>query len=200
MHHVHMSTGFMLVLAIFFVGTLGLILWYRRSTQRDRLDAQRPVYHTVYDPVTNTKTVSAGERPAETTIASIEPWYRRSSYTAPASAPAAPAPSYAPAPSPVYAPSPIVQNPMGGFATGLILGDILGHSHSGGGSHGGGNTTIINEAPSSHSSSSSSDSSSSWFSSSSSSSSDSGFSWSDSSSSSSSYSDSSSSGGFDASW
>jgi len=172
MQHIHMSTGFLFVLALFVVGLVAVILAYRASVKRDRLLAERFEMDSDVSPRPYREHLAYPHaEPSAADVAAFERHY------APRTAPPAPAyQTFAPV-APVY-----THDPMSGLATGMILGSALSHhDHT---------TTIINnDTPSHHSVDSSSSSSYSP-------SSDSGFSY---DSGSSSY-DSGSSGGFDASF
>jgi hypothetical protein len=186
MHHIHISTGFMFVAALFTVGFVGVVLAFVASIKKDRREADVALESAKLDaayraanpvrPTAEQIQQVHGERLAARQAVNGQPFMT------------APAPVHTHTISGGYVPSaaaaPVyVRDPLTGLATGMMLGSMMGHHDT---------TTIIHDAPApsyysepapSYSSSSSSDS---------------GFSYSDSSSSSS-Y-DSGSSGGFDASW
>jgi hypothetical protein len=177
MHHIHISTGFMFVAALFTVGLVGIVLAFVASMKADRRAADGAIekakadaaYRAAYPPRYTADELQSmhGERLAARQAVNGAPFTQApSQYN-----------TYAAA-APVY-PS----DPLTGLATGMMLGSMMGHSHD--------HTTIIHDSSPSYVDSSPSYSSSS-------SSSDSGFSYS-SDSGSSSY-DSGSSSGFDASW
>jgi hypothetical protein len=195
MHHIHISTGFMFLTAVFVIGLVGVVLAFVASVKKDRraadvtierakLDAAYRAAHPVRPTADEIQQVH-GERiearqavngwpmPGDKFVeqrpstAEVQHFMPRMGGYAPMATAA-----------PVY-----VHDPLTGLATGMLIGSALGHSHD--------HTTIIHDSSPSYVDSSPSYSSSS-------SSSDSGFSYS-SDSGSSSY-DSGSSSGFDASW
>jgi ABC-type uncharacterized transport system fused permease/ATPase subunit len=196
MHHVHISTGFMFVAALFIVGFVGVVLAFVASMKADRRAADVAIERAKADaayrlanpvrPTADDIQRVHGERLEAR--AAVNGWPMRSaSDMRPASIhngyPMANTYSPVAAAAPVYA-----HDPLTGLATGMMLGSMMGHSHHD-------TTTIIERGADPTHTHSYTDSSSSY---SPSSSSDSGFSYS--SDSSSSYSDSGSSSGFDASW
>jgi hypothetical protein len=154
MHHIHMSTGFMFVIAFFVVGLLAVIFAFIVSLKRSK-----PEYRSAGGPSGYVGVASVGGGPR------VGPATSHPSNFAPQQAA-----SYVQAAAPVYM--------HGGSSSDLFTGVLLGEAMAGG--FGGHNhdTTVIHETSSPSHSAASSDSS--W---SSSSSSDSGFSYSDSGSS-----------------
>jgi uncharacterized membrane protein YgcG len=175
-HHLHISTGFMFMTALFVVAFVAVIFAFVRSMRKDRLDAERAVAAfnaerealKAFRPTADQIQQVHGERLAARQAVNGAPFSHGTGYVPSTYAPAAP----------VYA-----HDPLTGLATGMLLGSALSHHD---------HTTIIHDSAPSYVDSSPSYSSSS--------SSDSGFSYSSDSSSSSSSYDSGSSGGFDASW
>jgi uncharacterized membrane protein YgcG len=182
MHHVHISTGFMFVAALFTVGLVGVVLAFVASMRADRRAADVAIEKAKADAAYRAAHPVANPAP---TRAEVDAFMQRTPYAEGLvrnqyQAPAPAYSGYAPM-APVYA-----HDPLTGLATGMMLGSMMGHSHHD-------TTTIIHDAPApayysepapSYSPSSSSDS---------------GFSYS-SDSSSSSYDSGGSSSGFDASW
>jgi hypothetical protein len=180
-HHLHISTGFMFMTALFVVAFVAVVFAFVRSMKRDRLEAERIVAEIKAEAeVRKANPV----RPTAEQIQQVhgERYETRQAVngTPMGSVGVGQAPAYSGMGLAVAAPV-YHADPFTGLATGMLIGSALGHSHS----HD--TTTIIHDSAPSYVDSSPSYSSSS--------SSDSGFSYSDSSSSS-----SDSSGGFDASW
>jgi hypothetical protein len=187
-HHLHISTGFMFMTALFVVAFVAVIFAFVRSMRNDRLAAEVAVAEAkAQEKLAEVRRQEYAGYAAKPTSAEVDAFMPRS---APNMRPASihngyPVAqqvhsqgyvpnTYAPV-APVYA-----HDPLTGLETGMLIGSALSHSHD----H---TTTIIHDSAPSYVDSGPSYSSSS---------SDSGFSYSDSSSS---YS-SDSSGGFDASW
>jgi hypothetical protein len=182
MHHVHISTGFMFVSALFTVGLVGIVLAFVASMKADRRAADVAIERAKADAAYRAAHPVANPAP---TRAEVDAFMQRTPYAEGLvrnqyQAPAPAYSGYAPA-APVYA-----HDPLTGLATGMMLGSMMGHSHD--------HTTVIHDGTGSGHSSYADTVTSSY----SSSPSDSGFSYS-SDSSSSSY-DSGSSSGLDASW
>jgi uncharacterized membrane protein YgcG len=175
MHHVHMSTEFMFLLAFFVIGLLAVVFAFVISLKRSKpeyLAAVNAANRTVYAPV------GSGGISGRTAYAGSTP-----------SAPSAPVGSTQATAAGMAAP---VYVHGGSSGTDMMTGVLLGSVLSGGGHHH--DTTVIHDTYSSPAPAAPS-----YISSSSSSSDSGGFTWS-SSDSSSSYSDSGSGGGFDASF
>jgi uncharacterized membrane protein YgcG len=181
-HHLHISTSFMFITALFVVGFVAVVFAFIRSMKNDRLAAEAAIERAKADAAYRLAHPASNPAP---TKAEVDAFMQRTPYAEGLvrnqyQAPAPAYSGYAPV-APVYA-----HDPLTGLATGMMLGSMMGHSHHD-------TTTIIHDAPApayysepapSYSPSSSSDS---------------GFSYS-SDSSSSSYDSGGSSSGFDASW